>query len=191
MTLPPSPAPKPVGIIGCDLGVTTGLAWGLFSPNLRDRTSLWNALAKGRKVGCAEIGDKRIKGLDDKTALLVCHAVMDRIAEWNMFSSLGTGDVLVIIEDFQIRRNLIGGTGKDKLAPVYLAGMLSGVLHGSGWGRTVRFVAPATSMRLATDARLKMWAGMTKPPGRSGWVRGKNHARDAWRLVAAGLNNAP
>lgn len=174
-------------IIGCDLGVTTGLAWGFFSPRLRDRTGLWTALARGRRTGWAEIGGSP----DVKTnALLVATKVADLIGDWNMGPwGIGVNDVLVVIEDFQADKRATGGTARNKLAPVYIAGWLGGSLAGAGWGRCVREVMPATSKALATDARLKSLGSVTG--GRRGWIRGKRHARDGWRLVAVGLEQTP
>jgi len=178
-----------LGIIGCDLGVTSGLAWGIFSPALRDRSSLWNALSKGRDYGWTELIAESGDTLD--SGLMVCTAVMDRLAEWNL-RGLGTNDVLVVIEDFQVRRNLMGGTARDKLAPVFMAWMLSGVVTGAGWCRTVQWVSSSVSMSLATDDRMKRWSYyMGHKRKRAGWIPGKVHARDAWRLVAAGLQDAP
>ena len=174
-------------IIGVDAGVTTGLAWGVFNPALRDRTSLWQALARGRRTGWAEIG-----GTGDilADATSATRKVLDVIADWNM-GDLGIGvlDVLVVIEDFQIRRDLIGGTGRDKLAPVFVTGLMMGGLAGIGWGSTVKLVSPSVSKAKATDDRLKRLGQATS--GRRGWIRGKRHARDAWRLVAVGLDQTP
>lgn len=170
-----------VGIIGLDVGVTTGMAYGRFNPELRDRAGLWVALARGRGVGW-----KELKANDITTAgLLVAKEVMDVIADWNL-RGLGTDDVFVIIEDFQVRKDLIGGSKKDKLAPVFVAGLVSGVLVGKGWGRGVRYHSSSTSKSKASDERLKIWATLSH--GSAGWIRGKRHARDAMRLIAVGLD---
>lgn len=183
-----------IGIIGIDPGGTTGVAWGWFSPALRDRTGLWKALARGRRTGYAELGEKKAKSRDDiiKKGLIVSLAVSDIIADWNI-RGLGVGDVLVVIEDFQVRSGdrLTGGTASDKLAPVFIAGSLTGTLGAVGWGGTIKFVSPNTSKNLANDARLKHWAGLVRPRGSAGWVRGKPHARDAFRLIATGLEQTP
>lgn len=174
-------------IIGVDAGVTTGLAWGHFNPGLRDRKGLWVALARGRRTGWAEVGG----GPDIRqNALLVCERIASLIGDWNMGPwGIGVSDVLVVIEDFQVRGAAVGGTARDKLAPVYVSGMLDGSLIGAGWGPCVRYVMPSQSKGLATDARLKALGAMTH--GRRGWIRGKRHARDGWRLVAAGLESTP
>jgi hypothetical protein len=125
-----------------------------------------------------------------ESALLTTKKVLDLIGDWNMGPwGIGTGDVLVVIEDFQADKRATGGTARTKLAPVFVTGMLVGALAGSGWGRSVRMVMPATSKALATDARLKALGKATN--GRRGWVPGKRHARDGWRLVAVGLEQTP
>lgn len=175
------------GIIGVDAGVTSGLAWGVFNPAIRDRTSLWNALAKGRRTGWAEVGGTGDILRDSTDAT---RKVLDVIRDWNMGDLwIGVGDVIVVIEDFQIRRDLIGGTGRDKLAPVFVTGLMMGGLAGSGWGSSVKLVSPSLSKSKATDDRLKRLGTVTG--GRRGWIRGKRHARDAWRLVAVGLDQTP
>lgn len=174
-------------IIGVDAGVTTGLAWGVFNPALRDRTGLWNALSKGRRTGWAEVG-----GTTDirQNALQVAVKVADIIADWNMGPlGIGVDDCIVVIEDFQAHGGAMGGTGRDKLAPVYVCGWLEGSLAGAGWGRCVHMAMPSVGKRLANDARLKAVGQVTG--GRRGWIRGKRHARDAWRLVAVGLEQTP
>jgi hypothetical protein len=175
-------------IIGVDAGVTTGLAWGLFSPRLRDRVGLWTALARGRRTGFAEVG-----GSDDfrQNALAVSVAVARLIGDWNMGPwGIGVDDVIIVIEDFQADPARVrGGTGRDKLAPVYVSGWLEGSLTGAGWGRCVTYVMPSQSKQLASDSRLKALGMRTN--GRRGWIVGKKHARDGWRLVAMGLEKTP
>lgn len=170
-------------IIGVDAGVTTGLAWGVFSPSLRDRTGLWTALARGRQCGWDEVG-----GLSDmrKNAILVATRVTSLIGDWNMGPlGIGVDDVIVVIEDFAAHGGAMGGTGRDKLAPVYVTGWLEGALTGAGWGSCVQMVMPSASKTLGSDDRLKRLSARTG--GRRGWIRGKRHARDGWRLVATGL----
>src|SRR6201989_1198275 len=114
----------------------------MFSPRLRDRSGLWTALARGRRTGWAEVG-----GTSDfrQNALLVANKVADLIATWNMGPwGIGVGDVIIVIEDFQARPESVrGGTGRDKLAPVYVSGWLEGSLAGAGWGRCVKYVMPS------------------------------------------------
>lgn len=170
-----------VGLIGVDGGVTTGLVWGKFSPELRDRAGLWKALARGRGVQAIQIeGADTLEG-GIKTVI----AINGILADWNI-DGLGVPDVRIIIEDFQLRRDLRGGTGRDKLAPVFVAGIICGALGGVGWGRTIRFISPSMSKSKANDERLKYWGRLTG--GRHGWVRGQRHSRDAYRLVAVGLD---
>jgi hypothetical protein len=178
-----------VGIIGVDAGVTTGLASGIFSPELRDRTGIWNALSKGRGYDWTQIiapsGDTTDSGL------IVTTAILDRIADWNI-KGLGTRDVIVVVEDFRVRSNLMGGSGRDKLAPVFISGMLAGALAGAGWGRTMTYIDASVTMSFATDDRLKRWAYYMGPKRkRAGWIPGRPHATDAWRLVATGLQSVP
>lgn len=183
-----------VGIIGIDPGGTTGVAWGWFNPALRDKSGLWVALARGRRTGFAELGERKAKSKDDiiKKGLIVSLAVADIIADWNL-RGLGVDDVRVVIEDFQVRSGdrLTGGTAQDKLAPVFITGSLTGSLSVIGWGPVIQFVSPNVSKNLANDARLKHWAGLCRPRGSAGWVRGKPHARDAFRLIATGLEQTP
>lgn len=177
-----------IGIIGVDAGVTSGLASGIFSPDLRDRTGLWNALSKGRQYRWAELLAE--SGDTTDTGLMVCTAVLDRIADWNL-NGMGTRDVIIVIEDFRVRANLIGGTSRDKLAPVWIGGMLAGAIMGSGWGRTIMYVDASISKKLASDDRMKRWSAYMGGRQRAGWLRGKPHATDAWRLVATGLQDVP
>jgi hypothetical protein len=167
-------------LIGVDPGVTTGLAWGVFSPKLRDRTSLWKALSRGRQLGCEQIEEPY--GVTSQIHVL--------IAEW-MIQGFGSDQITIVIEDFQVRQNLAGGTGRDKLAPVYITGRIDEMLHIYQYTKMTSLVMSSVSKSLATDQRLKMWGESTSPPGKAGWVKGKRHTRDAWRLVAAGLNIIP
>lgn len=165
-----------VGIIGIDPGVMTGMAWGIFSPRLRDRTSLWKALARGRDFGDDQIDNP--KGVCERTA--------DILADWSI-RGLGSDSLLIVVEDFQIRTNLAGGKAADKLAPVFIHGRIEGYLDRLDFADLMVLVDPSQSKALATDKRIKLWAESTRPPGRAGWVRGRRHSRDAWRLVAYGL----
>jgi hypothetical protein len=164
-------------IIGVDPGVTTGLAWGVFSPQLRNKTSLWKALARGRQLGCEQI----VPPFDVGAKLI------DVLADASL-RGFDKQHMHVCIEDFQVRQNLAGGTGRDKLAPVYVTGVIDAMLNHLQWYDITMLFMPGEHKSLATDKRIKMWAQSTSPPGRAGWVRGKRHTRDAWRLVAAGLN---
>lgn len=172
-----------LGLIGLDLGVTTGMAWGIFNPALKDDTNLWTALARGKKVGWKQVYSEDTLG----AAILVATLTLDKIAEFNL-RGLGKADVRVCIEDFQARpQSVRGGKAKDKLAPVFFAGVVSGALSGAGWGSCIRWFDPSLSMAKANDKRLKNWASQTRPKGKMGWVVGKQHARDACRLIATGL----
>jgi hypothetical protein len=172
-----------IGIIGVDPGVTTGISWGLFNPALRDRTTLWNALARGRDLGCDQIAhpdDTFIAGLQ------VAERVSNLIAGWNIERGLGKSDIQVWCEDFEIRSNTAPGT---KLASVFIAGMLYGALSSIGWGENLHFVKAGVHKPLGTDARLKRLARASH--NKAGWVPGKKHARDSWRVVAWGLDAVP
>lgn len=173
-----------VGIIGLDLGVTTGMAWGIWNPALRDQVGLWTALARGRRTGCRQIYS------EDTTAsgIFVGDRVMDILADWNLVG-LSIPDMRICIEDFQARpQSVRGGGRKDKLAPVFLGGMVLDYLIRQGFETNIRWFNPSLSMGKATDARLKDWAKQCRPPGKMGWVKGKQHSRDAWRLIATGLD---
>src|SRR5262245_17949164 len=175
-----------VGIIGVDVGVTTGIAYGIFSPALRDRVGLWRALARGKATGFAEIpmGSGAAFGME------ACTFVLSKIGDFNIRGlRLDTG-IKVVVEDFQVRRDLRGGTAKDKLAPVFMGGMLHGLLVAANQAESMEWVSASVSKSLATDSRLKQWAEIPGVRGRMGWIRGKKHARDACRLVAVGLEQA-
>jgi hypothetical protein len=175
-----------VGIIGVDAGVTTGLAAGIFSPELRDRSGIWNALAKARQYSWVEVIAESGDTLD--TGLMVCRAILDKVADWNL-KGYGTRDVVIAIEDFRVRSNLMGGTGRDKLAPVFVAGMVAGIVTGAGWGRAVTWIDASMTMSFANDDRMKRWGYYMGGRRRAGWIPGKPHATDAWRLVATGFQN--
>lgn len=179
-----------VGVIGVDGGPTTGLAWGKFNPALRDRTTLWNAIAKGRGLGCKQIGAKGDPGLrtDDTfaAALMVAHEVSMIIADWNL-AGMSKLDIYICAEDFQLRgmsgrSAAVGANMKTGLGPVFISGVLYGSLVASGWGERITFVQAGVHKPHANDDRLKRLARASR--GRAGWVRGKQHARDAWRLLA-------
>lgn len=173
-----------VGIIGLDVGVTTGWASGLFNPELRDRTSLWKAVARGRRPVSQQIGGRDVHIRDG--AMLVAKAVAEQIYAWHIERGIPKNDIYVIVEDFQVRKDLRGGTARDKLAPVYVAGFIDAELVSLGFGSRLFFISASLSKSKATDARLKLVGKATN--GRVGWVRGKPHCRDAWRLVATGLD---
>lgn len=173
-----------VAIIGLDLGVTTGMAWGIFNPALRDEAGLWTALARGRKTGWDQIYSEDML----EAGLFIYKKVGGQIAEWNM-AGIPLPNIRVCIEDFQARPNQVrGGSRKDKLAPVYLGGVISGGLGAVGMKSMIRWYNPSLSMSKANDARLKDWGSQCRPPGKMGWVKGKQHARDACRLLAVGLD---
>jgi hypothetical protein len=173
------------GYIGLDLGVTTGMAWGVFNPALRDEVGLWLALARGKRTGTAQVYSEDTLG----AGLLVATKVLDKIADWNL-RGLDKQHVRVCIEDFQARpQSVRGGKQADKLAPVFLSGIVSGSLSGAGWGTCIRMYDPSLSKSKANDKRLKAWANMTRPKGKMGWTIGHRHARDACRLIAVGLEN--
>jgi len=175
-----------VGIIGLDVGVTTGIAWGIFNPELRDRTGLWNALARGKATGFAEVP----MGTGKDFGMEVCTFVLSRIADFNIRGVRLDIGIRIMIEDFQIRRDLRGGTAKDKLAPVFMGGMLHGMLVVAHHQDSIIWVPASVSKSLASDQRLKDWAAIPGVRGRMGWIRGKKHARDACRLIAVGLEQA-
>jgi hypothetical protein len=184
-----------VGVIGVDPGPTTGISWGLFNPDLRDRTSLWNAIAKGRGLGCVQIGREAtieemggvVPGDVPSAALMVAKRVTEKIAEWNI-RGLAKSDIYICCEDYQLRG---GGGGASAapganmwtgLGPVFISGVLYGALAGIGWGERIIYVQAGVHKPHANDARLKRLAKASR--GRAGWLPGKKHARDSWRLLA-------
>lgn len=180
-----------VGIIGVDPGLTTGLAWGIFNPGLRDRTSNWLALARGRDIGSMQIGPRdpyKDKSPNDahEASLMVTKAVVDRIVEWNTFRGMGRGEIIVACEHFEVRGVAMGASSQTGLAPVFIGGVLFGTLVGMGWGENLEWVRAGEHKPYATDPRIKRLGKFTN--GRIGWVRGKPHTRDAWRIVAYKLN---
>ena len=183
-----------VCIIGIDPGPTTGLAWGKFNPALRDRTSVWKAMARGRGLGCMQIGPKErmehmggvVPGDAFAASLMVAERVASLIAGFNI-DGYGKSDIHIICEDFSIRgpgaSSAKPGAGmKTGLAPVFVSGVLFGTLSAIGWADTLSFVQAGVHKPYATDARLKRLGVASK--GRVGWIKGKQHTRDAWRLVA-------
>lgn len=173
-----------VGFIGLDLGVTTGIAWGIWNPALRDQVGLWAALAKGRQMHYRQVHSEAI----EESGQFLANLVIGIISGWNL-AGMPYPDMRICIEDFQARpQSVRGGTRKGKLAPVYLAGAVEVELRRENLGGNIVWINPAMSMSKATDARLKDWASRTKPPGKMGWIKGKQHARDACRLVAVGLD---
>jgi hypothetical protein len=173
-----------VGYIGLDLGVTTGMAWGIYSPALRDEVGLWMALARGRMTGYDQIYSEDITA----AGLVVATKVGNLIAEFNVMRGMPRSNVRVCIEDFQARpQSVRGGKAKDKLAPVFLAGLVAGSLSAAGWGPCIRMYDPSLTKSKANDKRLKEWGRLTRPRNKMGWIVGKQHARDACRLIAVGL----
>jgi hypothetical protein len=172
------------GYIGLDLGVTTGMAWGVFNPRLRDEVGLWTALARGKKTGWDQVYSEDILA----AGLAVATRTMNHIAEFNSFRGIPKSNVRVCIEDFQARpQSVRGGGRKDKLAPVFLAGLVAGSLSAAGWGPCIRWYDPSLSKAKASDPRLKEWGRLVRPKNKMGWIVGKQHARDACRLIAVGL----
>lgn len=179
-----------VGIIGVDPGVTTGISWGVFNEELRDKTTNWNALAKGRATGCMQIGPKDpwkgVKPTDAHTAsLMVAEAVVLQIGDFTI-RGLGRGQVRIPIEHFELRGAALGATSLTGLSPVWIAAVLWKTLGQIGWEECITWVKASTHMGYATDHRIKKVAKATK--GRIGWTRGRPHTRDSWRLVAWELN---
>jgi len=173
----------PVGIIGLDLGVTTGWASGVWNPALRDEVGLWTALARGRRMNWDQIHCEDI-GMAGEHLVA---KVLNQINEWNM-AGMAFADMRVCVEDFQAKPNKVrGGKAKDKLAPVFLAGAIDLGLRTVKFNHMLRTYDPSLSKSKASDARLKEWGRLCRPKNKMGWVVGKQHARDACRLVAVGL----
>lgn len=181
-----------VGIVGIDPGPTTGISWGRFNPALRDRTTLWNALAKGRGLGCLQIGPKELDAFSPHEpdtflcALAVAERVASILADWNL-AGIAHQDVYICVEDYQLRAMggktaRVGANMKTGLGPVFISGCLYGAMCGIGFGDRITFVQAGVHKPHANDDRLKRLARASR--GRAGWVRGKPHARDSWRLVA-------
>jgi hypothetical protein len=171
------------GYIGLDLGVTTGMAWGIFNPALRDRVGLWPALARGKRTGWDQVYSEDILLAGGRVAELV----MLKIAEFNI-KGIPKQNVRVCIEDFQARpQGVRGGKAKDKLAPVYLTGLVSCALLAAKWESSIRMYDPSLTKSKANDPRLKEWGRLARPSNSMGWIVGKQHARDACRLIAVGL----
>lgn len=160
------------------------MAWGIYNPALRDEIGLWNALARGRMTGYKQIYSEDIVA----AGLAVSVRVAELIAEFNVMRGLPKQNVRICIEDFQARpQGVRGGKAKDKLAPVFLNGVVQGALSAAGWGTCVRMYDPSLTKSKANDARLKEWGRLTRPRNKMGWIVGKQHARDACRLIAVGL----
>lgn len=174
-----------VGIIGLDLGVTTGYASGIWNPALRDSVGLWSALARGKQMKHRQIYSEDIAGAGEA----VCAIVLNQIAEWNMYKLMPMTSIRVVIEDFQAKPGKVrGGKAKDKLAPVFLSGMVICSMRSIKMGKAVLMVDPSLSKSKASDARLKDWGRQCRPKNKMGWIVGKQHARDACRLIAVGLD---
>lgn len=174
----------PVGIIGLDLGVTTGMAWGIWNPALRDEVGLWTALARGRRMGHRQVYSEDIRGAGDKVGQIVFSIISD----WNL-AGMPLPNIRVCIEDFQAKPNkVMGGKAADKLAPVFLNGMIQDRLVLYKLEYMIQVYDPSISKAKANDDRLKDWARQCRPQGKMGWIKGKQHARDACRLIAVGLD---
>jgi hypothetical protein len=181
-----------VGVIAIDPGMNTGIAWGIFNPALRDRTSNWNAIRRGRDIGSIQIGPKDpYKGNTPKdghdTTLMAVEFVMSKIGEWNMFRSMGRGEIVVACEHFEVRGVPTGADSRKGLAPVFLAGFLYGTMAATGWAENLVWIRAGQHKPYATDDRMKRLAKVTR--GRCGWIRGKPHTRDAWRILAYEVND--
>lgn len=183
-----------VGVIGIDPGYNTGIAWGIFNPELRDRTSNWNALRRGRDIGWIEIGPKSpYKGVTPKdghdTTLMAVEFIYSKLYEWNVERGMGHGEIVVACEHFEVRGVAIGADSRKGLTPVFLAGFLYGTMASTGWGDSLVFIRAAQHKGYATDERLKRLAMITRH--RMGWIKGSNksHVRDAWRVLAYQVND--
>jgi len=124
---------------------------------------------------------------------MVAERVASLIADFNI-AGYGKTNLYVIAEDFSLRgpgaSSAKPGAGmKTGLSPVFVSGTLFGTLAAIGWSERLRFVQAGVHKPYATDARLKRVGLATN--GRVGWVRGKKHTRDAWRLVAWEFSEVP
>jgi hypothetical protein len=165
-----------VGIFSCDPGGATGLAWGVFDPNVEIGESL-----RGRmKAGSATIeGDIRSQ-------------IREISGKWQEFYKecvqvglLPHDKVWYVCENFIYS----GGSYQGESAMISTA-LIWGV-EGYRMGRADQWAAghgrrkivvpqvvlqnPGDASAFAKDARLREW-GL--------WIRGKQHERSAWRHLA-------
>jgi hypothetical protein len=149
-------------------------------------------MVKGRKMGCMQIGPEaslaEMNGMSPgdtyAASLMVADKVVKIIAEWNI-AGLSLPETYITVEDFEIRvhnQAKPGASARTGLAPVFISGVLFGALTSVGYGQRINYVKAGVHKGYANDERLKRLALASR--GRIGWVRGKQHARDSWRLIA-------
>lgn len=160
---------KLVGVLGLDLGGTSGLAWwhGELQGSIKDTLTggVFGFTQVGMGLGTADAERTQAEAIATKFC--------DLSAEWTL-AGVPMPAQSIAVEDFLLRGKP-GSTARGGLASPRLAGLVEGMLvrtvSGDGWHR----YAPSRSKGFATSDRLRLW-GL--------WCRGAPHSRDAAKQVA-------
>jgi hypothetical protein len=162
---------KKVGVLGLDLGGTSGLAWwcGVIDGEMSLRDTLRAGKFGFEQVDC---GNGSVAG-EREGALAIAKRYGDLSAEW-AFDYVAVEDRYIAIEDFILRAR-IGSTARAGISSPRLAGLVEGILVREIDASNVARYSPARSKGFATSERLKMW-GL--------WCRSAPHSRDAAKQVA-------
>lgn len=157
------------GVLGLDLGGTSGLAWwhGTLQGSIKDTLV-------GGTFGFAQEGRGLSSPEAERTqAEAIAARWCDLSAEWT-FAGVPLPHHHIAVEDFKLRGRP-GSTARGGLASPRLAALVEGMLvrvaPAENWFR----YEPGRSKSFATSDRLKAW-GL--------WCRSAPHARDAAKQVA-------
>lgn len=162
-------------VVGCDPGMTTGLAWaeGVRSVGTPYR-EWWDAAYKTSQ-------DLYTFGLGPEDIHDVVLQLMLRITDlWS-----DCGSIMFVCEDFLLRPSGIVSTDREALSPSILGAVFQHEVYSlfrsePAGGRMWKMVRelPSTTKGVITDDRLKIYGE---------WDRLSPHRRDAWRCVLHGL----
>jgi hypothetical protein len=172
-----------IAIYGCDPGGSTGLAWGIFSPNTDIATSLSNKLHTG---SCTVTGPVR-------------EQIREITAIWQSFyrlcvedSRLPPENVYFVMEDFVYTSANVYGGDEAKISTAiiwgiegYRMGRLDAFLEDHVGVPNVEAIMPPMILQTAADA--KSFATSLRMREWGIWVRGRDHERSAWAHVATCL----
>jgi hypothetical protein len=161
---------KRIGVLGLDLGGTSGLAWWTGEVA---RGSLKECLLGGEfgftQIGC---GNGSVHG-ERAGAEAISEVWRDLDFKWTL-AGIAVGDRAMAMEDF-ILRPKVGSTARVGLASARLAGLVEGMcVRIVAADQIVRY-SPSRSKSFANSDRLRLW-GL--------WCRSMPHARDAAKQVA-------
>lgn len=162
-------AGRKIGVLGLDLGGTSGLAWwtGTLQGGIKDTLV-------GGDFGFTQVycGNGDVVG-ERAGAEAMALLFRDLDFKWTL-AGIPVADHQIACEEFTLR-GAVGSTARVGLASARLASLLEGMLVSTASAEQWHRYQPSRSKSFASSERLKKWEL---------WCRSMPHARDAAKQVA-------